>query len=340
MLVVCTNHLATGFSVRMNRRQRTFFALIVLATASVVAVPALAFERTMTCVEDDSDSPIACREGETPIPIWWSPRCVPYLIQQDGTGDMADFDRVIEEIIASADTWNAVDCAAFEMGFEGLTDGRNIGVVINDEGVAVADANRIVFVDQGWRRAPLIQALTTVSYRASTGEIVDADMEINTENFDFGIVGQDEGTGITDLRNTVTHEFGHFLGLDHTAAETMVGGTSEQLIDTTMYAQAGIDEIKKQDLHPDDIAGICDAYPLPEDGESCGCEYDADGLLVGEVGECAPADPSGADVGNAGSGGGGGGGCSAANTSPSLPWGLLLLGGFLYNRRRCTPRRK
>src|SRR5262245_32962716 len=60
-------------------------------------------------------------------------------------------------------------------------------------------------------------ALTTVFARTSTGEIVDADIEINGVIFSWADVTRGAPTGTEqDLQNAVTHELGHLIGLDHT----------------------------------------------------------------------------------------------------------------------------
>jgi hypothetical protein len=55
----------------------------------------------------------------------------------------------------------------------------------------------------------------------------------------------------TDVQNTATHEFGHFLGLAHPPVEA-----------ATMYAYAPPGQTSKRILNQDDINGICDIYPL------------------------------------------------------------------------------
>src|SRR5262249_42455775 len=72
----------------------------------------------------------------------------------------------------------------------------------------------VVFRDTFWPhpdKAPAL-ALTTVSFDPTSGAIVDADMEINTADFQFTT----DGSGGNDLLAVVTHEAGHFLGLAHT----------------------------------------------------------------------------------------------------------------------------
>jgi hypothetical protein len=117
-----------------------------------------------------------------------------------------------------------------------------------------------------------IIALTTTTYAADSGEIVDADMELIDWTGEAGsLAARDEGWYFTcfdpgsegactaygeagchsmDLRNTTTHEAGHFVGLAHTP-----------VADATMQATAAIGETKKRTLEDDDRQGLCTIYP-------------------------------------------------------------------------------
>ena len=67
-------------------------------------------------------------------------------------------------------------------------------------------------------------ALTTVWSKKSCGEIVEADVEVNADQSvpGAGFMWADlDATGVAggqrqDLQNALTHEMGHFIGLDHT----------------------------------------------------------------------------------------------------------------------------
>ena len=52
------------------------------------------------------------------------------------------------------------------------------------------------------------------------GRILDADVEMNNFNFAFTVDGTAPATAagrpVADVQNTLTHELGHLLGLDHT----------------------------------------------------------------------------------------------------------------------------
>ena len=97
-------------------------------------------------------------------------------------------------------------------------------------------------------KGALIIALTTLTYNSLTGEILDADIEYNSEKFSF--TGRLDGDRDTDLMNTTVHELGHFLGLGHTA------DTAD-----TMYPRADTGEIKKRTLTCNDARGLVFKYP-------------------------------------------------------------------------------
>ena len=120
-------------------------------------------------------------------------------------------------------------------------------------------------------------ALTTVSYVESSGEIVDADMELNAwdgsgpapPGYYFtcldppatscGLVPGQSNCIATDVQNVVTHEAGHVLGLGHQAGVPTA----------TMYPSAPAGETTKRTLDPDDISGICAIYPAAAPTDVC-----------------------------------------------------------------------
>jgi len=115
-----------------------------------------------------------------------------------------------------------------------------------------------------WDRGGAVIATTVTTFSASTGQIFDADIEINDapsangSKFTFTTVdsppcppgGPVVSCVSIDVQNTVTHEAGHSLGLAHSADPT-----------ATMAATAPAGETAKRVLHADDLAGICAIYP-------------------------------------------------------------------------------
>lgn len=94
--------------------------------------------------------------------------------------------------------------------------------------------------------------VTTVIYYDDTGEIVEADMQLNGENFEWTLSPPSScppSSNLVDVRNIVTHEAGHFIGLDHSSDP-----------EATMYYSSPPCETSKRDLAEDDIDGVFFLY--------------------------------------------------------------------------------
>ena len=99
-------------------------------------------------------------------------------------------------------------------------------------------------------------ALTVLTYNTQSGAIVDADILLDDADADF--CAYDCQTGQNSLCNTLTHESGHFIGLDH-APDSQA----------TMYAYAPPGEAKKCTLAQDDRNAACTAYRTACSSQSC-----------------------------------------------------------------------
>lgn len=226
----------------------------------LLPLPAFAdFVQTTTC-NPGSMGNDRCRAGEEPRPVQWFRQSIPYFIHDQGSQDIhpGEFeitDHLRNTIISSFETWNDQECSLFEMRFAGLTPDAPIGT----EGGTISIenlSNVVVFRDGFWPHPGYnAVALTTVTFRPSSGEILAADIEFNTADYEFTNTEGREGA-VIDVRNTLTHEAGHFLGLDHTF-----------VTDATMFATAPPAEISKRELHPVDIEGLCSIYPLSREYE-------------------------------------------------------------------------
>lgn len=210
--------------------------------------------------------------------------------------------------------------------------------------------NNLVFRKTSWNYDPQALAITTVFAIQSSGTILDADVEINAvpthKMFRWGDLI--DGLGVEgpteDLQNTLTHEFGHLLGLDHTCylpgnkiAKDHTGqdiprcdDASPTIMEATMFASVATGDTVRRSLAPDDIAGVCAIYPPNE-------------------ARCPTVPPAGGGVGgDDGLAGGCALGQSSRGARSSRPAaGLLLLGAGLVVaglvalsvRRRRGPRR-
>src|SRR5262249_17810827 len=100
-------------------------------------------------------------------------------------------------------------------------------------------------------------AITLTTFNGRTGKLYDADLEMNASVHQFttidsppcSTVGQ-SGCVSTDVQNTVTHEFGHALGLDHSPDSR-----------STMFAGAELGEISKRVLDDGSVEFVCTVYP-------------------------------------------------------------------------------
>lgn len=207
--------------------------------------------------------------------------------------------------------WANVDCGG---GKHPRIKAVNLGTVVCDAheyNKQAGNANIILFQDEAWPHvgANTTLALTTVTYNVDTGEIYDADMELNSANVSFTV---DDKIVKYDLASIAAHETGHFLGLSH-SPETAA----------TMYLDYAPGSSELRTLEADDIAAICAAYP-PGDPIPSSCDATP---RRGFESECSPPpipqeDPS----------------CAMApgtsRTSASLAaLSLIALGSFFKRRR-------
>lgn len=251
---------------------RARVAWIAAAAAGLMvaafAPDAAAFERTKTC---NSYGTYECKPGENPKPIEWPVRCVKYRINEDGSEQFGSTDGKISDRLKNLveqafQSWNDPDCAGFAMVNGGLTSNDRARYKQN-QGIE-GNMNLVVWRDDSWpyQRSRAAFALTSVTYDSNEAVITDADIEINSANYDFAHlqksqVGSDNAK--VDLLNTLTHEVGHFVGLDHPNNP-----------DATMYGKAPPGEIQKRNLSQDDVRGLCTIYPTRDQNVSCRFDED------------------------------------------------------------------
>ena len=194
----------------------------------------------------------------------WFTHCVPLWLNQAGSARIPSI-HVERDLLRSLQEWYDVSCADLTLVYEGLTTNTNIGF---DPSVS-ENQNIIVFQSQenAWIHDPRAVGLTTVTMcqndtpTCAAGTIIDADIELNEVDF---ILTPSVATNVQmDLPNTLTHELGHFLGLDHSTDP-----------DSTMYAEAPLRETKKRTVDEDDKAGVCELFPLNSDRYCVLASYD------------------------------------------------------------------
>lgn len=134
----------------------------------------------------------------------------------------------------------------------------------------IPNGNQVVVVRDPakWYGCKWAVAMTLVSANQVSGEIVDADIMLNAAHHAFctGTCGQDA----FDLRNTLTHEVGHMLGLEHS-----------EVPGATMFGGAPSQELAKRDLEMDDQVGICTSYRQAWQDGGCPTDEPPGGCAVG-----------------------------------------------------------
>ncbi len=231
------------------RRSTLVTALAVAATMAAPSV-ARAWCRTTT---QRSTTIGECNASGTPLA--WRSICAGFSVSVDGSLDVG-LDDLRTEATTAAARWHMAPCdanGATVPYFQLLPlpdSSQRIGYDRNG-----VNANTVSF-NGVWRPDPSHQlgtiAITVVSFDRNTGEILDADVEmnelsdVNPDGFRFTIGAPDPSAA--DLPTILTHEFGHLHGLGHSDVDTAV-----------MYPQAGLGE-QRRNLRTDDVQGICDAY--------------------------------------------------------------------------------
>jgi hypothetical protein len=237
--------------------------------------------------------------------LYWESGCVFIVVDAQGTRQVVGDQEfvVVDQVLA---TWNDRTAACSYLRLH--NDGRR------DLEVGRDYVNLIKFRDTTWCRpatkddparchAESAAGITTTTYvddprSPRDGAIVDSDIELNGRHFAISVDGQTLGTAscLADLRNTLTHELGHLLGLEHTC---LAAGdpprvdhlgrpvplcsqtTAPEIVDATMYNFQECGETSKATLEADDIAGICGIYPKSDDPGRC--------ERVGDQGGCCSA---------------------------------------------------
>jgi MYXO-CTERM domain-containing protein len=270
-------------------KTRNALAMIALvAGVAIPALPAAAYVRTRTTAG---------------VATAWSAPCVTMEFSLGDPPLQLDAAAYLSAAQRAGQAWSSAS-------LDGLNRCSNVAFTV----VALPDVagkvgmdyqNRLIFRKNAWCRDPPptdpnespcyetgALAITTVFQLKSTGEILDADLEVNATNYTWGdyadhkeqfVVG-----GVHDFQGAITHEFGHVIGLEHTCfvpGQLRTDGTlvprpvdnngtpvpdcdspssPASVTQATMYVSVKnpADEEALRSLSPDDVQGACDIYPF------------------------------------------------------------------------------
>lgn len=241
---------------------------IVLASSD-----AQAFCRTTTC-RGTADEPCEVDDDGCPATgakLFWPTACVSYATNRLGTSryDPEDTRAVIRKAFQS---WSDVQCPDGTVASMTFMERDPVSCHKAQYNTKKPNVNVILFQDSMWKYKGLDATLakTSVTYSDDTGEIYDADIEVNSAFNELTITDDNVDT---DLQAVITHEAGHFIGLAHSPE-----------LDAVMYAQYPPHSTSQRYLSPDDVAAICAVYPQdkgftcntePRNGFSASCDDDA-----------------------------------------------------------------
>ncbi len=281
-------------------------ALLACLAGSVAAArPALAYVRYYT----EAGAPFAWALPTLPITA--------YVRDFDQPSMTAD--QVVGAASAAAAAWSAAQNGCTYLTLQLATSEDAPPRAANDA------HNSLIFRSTSWCELapdggceidydPSALAFTWDTANKMTGQIYDADIEVNLVDYQWAdVVADPSQRDDMDLQNALTHEMGHFIGLDHTCFNPLSAGTAPRPKDntgmpipdcdvaapavqeTTMYPSAMPGDTQKRTLSPDDQAGVCGIYPADHPPP-------ADGLLRGGCTQCAASGgrPAPAEVALAG----------------------------------------
>jgi hypothetical protein len=299
--------------------------------AAWVVAGGIALGGTTSFLEGTAAAYVRTRASESNMELAWKCPNLKLHFLPSSAPDSVSAEYFRKAAGEAAAQWSASNLACTKMSIE---------VVASSQSTVFVEGDRVNYVqfrrgEGEWgRNARLAKdkvpypanalAITSVFAERKTGVIVDTDVEINGLFAMWGDVVANpmllKSTNTHDLQNTLTHEFGHVIGLDHTCD----GGGQSNLVDnemkrvpacpgssaiqeTTMAAIVMPGDTLRRTLAPDDQKGVCEIYP-------------ADGVPTMCTNE---------------SGGDGGGGCNLGSRPSHSAWGVVAaLAGLAFTWRR------
>jgi hypothetical protein len=221
-----------------------------------------AFCRTTTC-DPATERCVADSTGcvHAGLPLVWPERCLSFGVQQAGSPlRRISYEAATQVIQDAFRQWLNAKCGGEPPSFQVWDVGEPHGGIVCDQpefNQNEPNANVWMFRDEAWpytgQNSTL--ALTTITFEVPTGEILDADVEVNSHSIP---ISTGDRVIENDLQSIATHEAGHFLGLAHSNDDQ-----------ATMNANYSPNTVDFRSLHVDDIRGICAVYPPDRDAPNC-----------------------------------------------------------------------
>lgn len=189
----------------------------------------------------------------------WPQRLLPSEWKIHSTGySRLPMGVIIETLQRSVDVWGGQwgqpCCSGFTNRYSGMTEASPLASPIE---------NVVGFIESNWPRSlgsPWATiAVTLPLIDRENCEITSADMVFNGERFVFRTDGNLSNAAEVDFESIAIHEFGHWIGLDHSRNPDEPGGYEPASVMFPSY-RGGVEGRK---LFPDDMLGACALYPAP-----------------------------------------------------------------------------
>ncbi len=234
--------LAFSQSVRYLWAMRPAPHLLASGLALALSLPAAALAWTFYTTED----------AENPQPLRWYQGRPAYTWRlSTATPGEADWARIQPLVEAAHDAWIGTECGTVpEFTFGGTSEATaaTLPKTLADE-----PDNLVVFVNSKvqWQDSGNLSswlAITKIASDSRTGQIIDADIEVNDGMYTFWYDDRRGPASTVDFRAMIVHELGHFYGLDHSTVDSAV-----------MEARYDA-ETPRRALTDDDTDGVCALY--------------------------------------------------------------------------------
>ncbi|WP_375766330.1 matrixin family metalloprotease [Archangium gephyra] len=227
--------------------------------------------------------------------LFWTVPTIPWQLSSVGNPNTSTEDqkqREFEAIRRSFLSWQQIfdSCGNLRFAEGSLVDDREVGYELNGDD----NRNLVLFRSRNceelvpednkcwdadtcgndfdcWDGDPQTIALTLTTYDEKSGIIYDSDIQLNANGFVFTTVdsppypvcprpiSSNPGNCVaTDVQNTMTHEIGHLIGLDHTRA-----------LGSVMNPSAPQGEVSKRTIDEGSADFVCKTYPKGQASQSC-----------------------------------------------------------------------
>ncbi len=261
-------------ATQLDAKTRALRLLSSLAAAALVSstTEASAFCRKTTCKVEEGNCAIDARGCVvTGAPIRWRKVPLEFRFSAERPGQLVR-EEARAAIRSAFHRWSDTLCGPDQRRTSlRFVEGEDISVdkplVANKK---AESPYGVFFRDRGWPyegKADATLAQTNTFFGRESGLVEYSDIEINTGTKRFST--KEEEAGI-DLQAVLTHEVGHYIGLDHSTEPDSIMATS--YCEASDRCEKG--KVAARRLSQDDIDAVCTLYPpdgYPTTSESNGC---------------------------------------------------------------------